>query len=161
MPGQGGGSPEELTVMRCPGCGETNEEGYRFCRNCGRVLPLAETPSPAPVPPAAGESTPTVAMPGPTRVVTPLPAFPPTSRLVATSGLLIGRTFTIGPKGLVIGRDPANCQVVVADDEISRLHAWIGFNDQGKVVERDRHSANGTYVNQVRIQEQVLEPTDE
>jgi ABC-type multidrug transport system ATPase subunit/pSer/pThr/pTyr-binding forkhead associated (FHA) protein len=80
---------------------------------------------------------------------------------VATAGLLSGRTFTIVPKGLTIGRDPAGCEVVVADDEISRLHAWIGFNDEGEVVVRDRHSANGTYVNGVRIQEKVLRPTDE
>ena len=61
----------------------------------------------------------------------------------------------------MIGRDPASCQVVIADDEISRLHAWIGYNDDGEVVLRDRNSANGTYVNQVRIQEKVLRETDE
>jgi ABC-type multidrug transport system ATPase subunit/pSer/pThr/pTyr-binding forkhead associated (FHA) protein len=67
----------------------------------------------------------------------------------------------MGPRGLVIGRDPANCQVVLADDEISRLHAWIAPNDKGEVVLRDRHSANGTFVNQVRVQEKILKPGDE
>jgi ABC-type multidrug transport system ATPase subunit/pSer/pThr/pTyr-binding forkhead associated (FHA) protein len=67
----------------------------------------------------------------------------------------------MGPRGLVIGRDPANCQVVLADDEISRLHAWIVPNDKGEVVLRDRDSANGTFVNRVRVQEKVLKPGDE
>jgi ABC-type multidrug transport system ATPase subunit len=51
--------------------------------------------------------------------------------------------------------------VVLPDDEISRLHAWITANDMGEVVLRDRHSANGTFVNQVRVQEKVLKPGDE
>jgi pSer/pThr/pTyr-binding forkhead associated (FHA) protein len=50
---------------------------------------------------------------------------------------------------------------VVADDEISRAHAWIGFADKDRVVIRDRNSANGSYVNHVRIEERVLRPTDE
>jgi ABC-type multidrug transport system ATPase subunit/pSer/pThr/pTyr-binding forkhead associated (FHA) protein len=50
---------------------------------------------------------------------------------------------------------------VLADDEISRLHAWIAPNNKGEVVLRDRHSANGTFVNQVRVQEKVLKPEDE
>jgi ABC-type multidrug transport system ATPase subunit/pSer/pThr/pTyr-binding forkhead associated (FHA) protein len=99
------------------------------------------------------EAVPTVPMAG---APCPASAF----RLAATSGLLSGRTFTINSKGLVIGRDPNNCQVVLADDEVSRQHAWIGLDEAGKVVIRDKDSANGTYVNQQRIQEAVLKPTD-
>jgi ABC-type multidrug transport system ATPase subunit/pSer/pThr/pTyr-binding forkhead associated (FHA) protein len=51
--------------------------------------------------------------------------------------------------------------VVIADDEISRLHAWITPNEVGKVVLRDRYSVNGTFVNQVRVQEKVLKLGDE
>jgi ABC-type multidrug transport system ATPase subunit/pSer/pThr/pTyr-binding forkhead associated (FHA) protein len=135
--------------MKCPVCGELNEEGYRFCRACGGHLPGAEGSAPGPA--AANDLK---ALPGP---------LPPlrTYRLIATSGLLSGRTFTLGPRGLVIGRDPANCQVVLADDEISRLHAWITTNETGEVVLRDRYSVNGTFVNQVRVQEKVLKPGDE
>ncbi len=149
--------------MRCPGCGENNEEGFRFCRGCGGALPgtedAAATVALGPMP--AGAPTPTVAAPGRTVAVPAPPQALPTYKLVATGGLLSGRNFTIGPKGLLIGRDPANCQVLVADDEVSRLHAWIGFNEKGDVLIRDRNSANGTFVNQVRIQERVLRPTDE
>ena len=142
--------------MKCPGCGEINETGFRFCRNCGQVLPEPEAAvpaRPAAAPPAAEL---------PTTRAAAVPVEPPlTYKLVATGGLLAGRTFTIGPKGLLIGRDPATCQVVVADDEVSRTHAWVGLNAEGEVVVRDHHSANGTYVNKVRVQERVLRPTDE
>ncbi len=143
--------------MRCPGCGEANEEDYRFCRHCGRALPGLGA---SPAIPSQG-IRPTSAMTALPAAAAYLPEAPPTYKLLATSGLLSGRTFTLGPKGLMMGRDPAHCQVVVSDDEISRLHTWIGFNDQGEVVVRDRHSANGTYVNRVRVQEKVLGPSDE
>lgn len=141
--------------MRCPGCGETNDEGYRFCRNCGRALP----PSESPLIPASVGTIPASAETAPDEAPAPAEASP-SYRLVATAGLLSGRTFTIGTAGLTIGRDPT-CQVVVADDEISRLHAWVGMNDERQVVVRDRHSANGTYVNRVRVQEKVLRTADE
>jgi ABC-type multidrug transport system ATPase subunit/pSer/pThr/pTyr-binding forkhead associated (FHA) protein len=142
--------------MRCPGCGENNDADYRFCRNCGRAMPAPEDQSP---------DTATAAVPAldssPTQAISPPVQSTQRYRLVATQGLLAGRTFTLTPKGLLIGRDPGNCQVVVADDEISRSHAWVGFSDQGEVVVRDCHSANGTFVNRVQVQERVLRPTDE
>ncbi|MBZ5516028.1 MAG: FHA domain-containing protein, partial [Acidobacteriia bacterium] len=142
--------------MRCPSCGETNEAGFRFCRNCGTTLPEPEPPSETaaiPKPAVAGPETMAVAFRAPEAAVA--------HRLVATGGLLTGRTFTITPKGLLIGRDPSTCQVVIADDEISRTHAWVGLDPQGQVIVQDRRSANGTFVNKVRVQERVLQPTDE
>ncbi len=144
--------------MRCPGCGEHNEEGFAFCRSCGRALATEEGQTTMPL--ARSEELVSDRPPSPSET-TPSIEAKPISKLVATGGLLSGRTFTIGRNGLMIGRDPAACQVVVADDEISRLHAWIGYNDEGQVVLRDRNSANGTYVNQVRITEKILNPTDE
>ncbi len=142
--------------MRCPGCGEVNEEGYRFCRTCGRALPEVEA-----VAPTTATLAETVAAEAPAPTTVAPPPERPVYKLIATSGLLRGRTFTIGPKGLAIGRDPTHCQVLIADDEVSRLHAWVGPNDAGQVVVRDSHSANGTFVNQVRVQEKVLKPADE
>ncbi len=143
--------------MKCPVCGEVNEEGYRFCRVCGHALGAAEEAIPTiAVSVDSGsseEETPTVAL--------ETPASPPSAfRLVATSGPLSGRTFTITPKGLTLGRDHANCQVVLADDQVSRQHAWIGLNNAGEVVIRDKNSANGTYLNHGRIQEAVVKPDD-
>jgi len=146
--------------MTCGRCGEHNQAGFRFCRNCGGPLPVVDDlEATAPMadfisrPPEEAE---------PTAIVPPpRPAERPSYKLVATTGLLRNRTFSIGENGLVIGRDPSSCQVVIADDGVSRKHAWIGLDAQGEVVLEDRHSANGTYVNEVRITERVLRPSDE
>lgn len=148
--------------MKCPRCGEINDEGFRFCRLCGAVLGAGGTPAESG--PSSEQTVADVLTPSPAHVGTGrVPEKPPetVSKLVATGGLLSGRTYTIGPKGVSIGRDPAHCQVVIADDEISRLHAWIGFDDQGRVIVRDCKSANGTFVNQVQVEERVLHPNDE
>lgn len=146
--------------MKCPRCGETNEEGFRFCRSCGGALPAskdAEATAALIVQPVTGAPTPSHRL----RRAGPPTEPPATYKLVCTLGILADRTYTIDGKGLTIGRDPTSCQVVVADDEISRLHAWIGFNDRGEVVLRDSRSANGSYVNRVRVQERVLRSRDE
>jgi len=57
----------------------------------------------------------------------------------------------------MIGRDPANAQVVVADDEVSRQHAWVGLNEQGKWWFATNFR-NGTFAENARIQEKVLRP---
>src|SRR5215467_16313279 len=143
--------------MRCPSCGEPNEEGYQFCRVCGHTLSG---------PPAAPRNTSATVKPGSS--VTTAPAVPTVAtavgvasyRLVATGGFLSGRTFTVAAKGVTVGRDQTKCQIVLADDQISRQHAWVGLNEAGDVVVRDNGSSNGTYVNQVRVKEAVLKPKD-
>jgi ABC transport system ATP-binding/permease protein len=143
--------------MKCPACGEVNEAGYQFCRVCGHAMsteqegPTTVSPPPAPHRVRGGAST---------VKVESLPSTPPAFRLVATSGLLSGRTFSITSKGLIVGRDQSKCQIVLADDQVSRQHAWLGLNESGQVVLRDRDSANGSFVNQVRVKEAVLQPND-
>jgi hypothetical protein len=65
-----------------------------------------------------------------------------------TAGPALGRRFEITKQGLLIGRDPSTCQVVLGDDAVSKEHAWIVPVDDGIVV-IDRGSANGTFVNSV------------
>lgn len=66
--------------------------------------------------------------------------------LVCTAGPLAGRRFEIDQKGLLIGRDPSRCQIVIADEHVSKEHAWVVPVD-GRVYAIDRGSANGTYLN--------------
>ncbi len=49
-----------------------------------------------------------------------------------------GKTFTIG-------RDP-RCDIAVADDSVSRVHAEFLCGDDGSMTVRDRGSRNGTRV---------------
>jgi pSer/pThr/pTyr-binding forkhead associated (FHA) protein len=63
--------------------------------------------------------------------------------------LVDGKEYTVPSGGLVFGRD-ASCDVVVAENEVSRRHAEIVAGEQGYVV-RDI-SANGVFVNGERVQ---------
>ncbi len=76
------------------------------------------------------------------------------ARATAASGgrlvsLVDGKEYTVPSGGLVFGRDAA-CDVVVAQNEVSRRHAEIAPTEQGYVV-RDM-SANGVFVNGDRVQ---------
>lgn len=74
------------------------------------------------------------------------------ARLVCTSGAISGREFAIGPAGVTLGRDPASAQIVVADPQVSKRHAWVGYRD-GHLVAIDHGSTNGTYINGMRVRD--------
>ena len=76
------------------------------------------------------------------------------ARATAASGgrlvsLVDGKEYMVADAGLVLGRD-ASCDVVVAQNEVSRRHAEIAPGELGYVV-RDT-SANGVFVNGERVQ---------
>lgn len=78
------------------------------------------------------------------------------------NGPLSGNRFPIPKKGLLIGRDPSLCAVVLADDTVSKEHAWVVPLDNGVVV-IDRSSVNGTFVNSTdtpRISKMLLKNND-
>ena len=82
--------------------------------------------------------------------------------LMVSGGPLTGNRFQVTKAGLTIGRDPAKCSVVLADDSISKEHAWIVPVENGVAV-IDRNSSNGTYVNSTdspRINKVVLRHGD-
>jgi hypothetical protein len=66
--------------------------------------------------------------------------------LEVISGPLTGQRFPVPAGGLLLGRDPTRCSVVLPSDSISKEHAWVVPVD-GQVVVIDRGSANGTYLN--------------
>lgn len=61
-----------------------------------------------------------------------------------------GRTWRVGPNGLVIGRG-SDCDVVIADPSISRRHAVVSLGPTGRLTIEDPGSRHGTRVNGVRI----------
>jgi signal transduction histidine kinase len=68
----------------------------------------------------------------------------PLERLVCVVGPDMGRTFPVGRKVLVLGRD--NVDVVLKSTDVSRRHARISVQ-KGEHVLEDLGSSNGTYVN--------------
>ena len=58
----------------------------------------------------------------------------------------------------MVGRD-RTCTIVLAHPAVSRRHARITVAGQAPVLE-DLQSANGTYVNNARIERVVLKPGD-
>lgn len=68
------------------------------------------------------------------------------------------RSFKIGPGKTVIGRRE-QCELRIPLSEISRKHAMLMVAENAVTI-RDLGSANGTYVNNIKISEQSLTPGD-
>ncbi len=50
-----------------------------------------------------------------------------------------------------IGRDPAHCQLVLNDPEVSRMHVAVELDDYKRLIIKDNSSQNGTFINNSRI----------
>lgn len=61
----------------------------------------------------------------------------------------------VGGRGLVIGRDPSQCGLVLGDPKVSRRHAQIVPSPAGYVI-TDLNSTSGTYVNGKRVAQATL-----
>ena len=59
----------------------------------------------------------------------------------------------------IIGRDPNRADILLDDDTVSREHARIKY-ENGQFVLYDLGSTTGTFVNQNRIQRQMLYDDD-
>jgi hypothetical protein len=73
-------------------------------------------------------------------------------RLIYTSGSREGQAVDFDGARLTIGREHDN-DISVADDRVSRRHAVIELDQDGRIVLRDLNSRNGTYVDGVRLAE--------
>jgi hypothetical protein len=80
-------------------------------------------------------------------------------RLIAVEGPYAGQVFPLTLMDAGIGREPTQDLPLPADTTASRRHARISYHE-GTWLLRDQGSANGTWVNGVRIQEQALFPGD-
>lgn len=91
---------------------------------------------------------------GRTRVRTALPKY----LLRGVSGVTFGKTFAVTDNA-VIGRQP-DCDIPVPAEEVSRQHVRLKMTPEGLHVE-DLGSANGTYINNKRVQSGLLAPGEE
>lgn len=81
-------------------------------------------------------------------------------RLIATQGAYAGNTYALEAETATIGRDETNTIALSQDNTVSRRHARITSSD-GEFKIYDEGSSNGTFVNGVKVVEQVLHPGDE
>jgi pSer/pThr/pTyr-binding forkhead associated (FHA) protein len=86
-----------------------------------------------------------------------MPKRPGARPTTGTGGRLVslvdGKEYVVRPTGVSIGRD-ASCDVVVAQNEVSRRHAEIVPSDRGYLIHD--YSTNGVYVNGSRVQQSQL-----
>lgn len=80
--------------------------------------------------------------------------------LKAKTGSIVGKTYAIPAVGkVVIGRATV-CDIQLPANHVSRQHAEVHVAD-GRLLVRDLHSANGTYINRKKIMDGELKPGDE
>ena len=77
------------------------------------------------------------------------------SCLVVVAGPVIGEKFPLAKERMVIGRQQ-DTEIPIDDPLISRKHAEIVRETDGTVILRDLGSKNGTFFNDVKVQERVL-----
>ncbi len=83
----------------------------------------------------------------------------PAGRLIGMEGATAGQVFAIASPNMTLGREVGRDIVVQGDTTVSRTHARLG-NENGVFMVYDNNSANGTFVNGVRVQMQALAPGD-
>ena len=76
--------------------------------------------------------------------------FNPGPSLVVTSGTGLARQIPISFRGVVLGRDARLGPPFSTDEFVSRNHVWVRRRGDGVEV-TDLGSANGTYVNGMRV----------
>lgn len=121
--------------------------------------PAVPTPPAVPVAPVIAAAA-VAATPDPAPVAVPVEP-PAVAPVAAASWTLIwpGGEVPIGGSAIVIGRSK-DCDVPLADGNVSRRHAELGRSEEGFVL-RDLDSTNGTMVNGRRIRSATIGAGDE
>lgn len=161
------GAPTHYTQLRDRDVIQVGTTSMRFHQKVtsGPVVPSLFTPTgPPPVypnpysqPSPYGQPQPTQVQPQPT--IAQFPGASVRLNMTVVSGTLSGQVFSFAPGTLRIGREQGYEILLAQDPMVSRSHAEISHTAQGWAV-RDLGSTNGTYVNGVRVTQQLLKPGD-
>lgn len=169
---------ETAELIQCPFCLKSSRVGLTHCESCGNLIestrlpagpePEAAVPEPA-VPVAPGA----VLVERPDQADThrlahhPVPQIlkettlftPAMLRLQPEQGQTGEKTYNLNIGDSTIGRGIENTLAFPDEEFISRRHCSIGYHKYQYVL-KDHDSANGTYVNDVRIRETILRDGD-
>ena len=141
-----------MSVVYCAECGFQNPESANYCSRCGALLqkgtPATETTQTL-TPEELGdlEHELTLAIEGPALVV-------------RSGGGRAGESFRPAGARTRIGRSP-DCEIFLDDVTVSRNHAVLVDEGDGRWSVEDQGSLNGTFVNRRRIDSAPLHGNDE
>ena len=140
----------------CNHCGHRNPGDAAFCSSCGALLdgPIDHTVTLAKVDPlqesVGAHDDAVVDLDSLQKDV---------ASLVVRTGQQAGQAFPLSDSVTRLGRHP-DSEIMLDDITVSRRHAEVERRGSGYVA-RDAGSLNGTYVNQERVDEQMLSNGDE
>lgn len=86
--------------------------------------------------------------------------FQPIAWLIVRKGPRVGQEFGLKRGTSLIGRHPSKCDIVLDDGTVGREHAKLRF-EGGRFWIYDLGSKNGTYVNNHKVQKQMLMDGDQ
>lgn len=137
--------------MECPSCHEPLPDDANVCESCGTLIEHEPTVVFVPV---SADAHPALSPDQATNV--------PGVRgygLVVERGPRAGMTFLLNPGVTTVGRHPES-DIFLDDITVSRQHCRLVVDGKGLRLE-DSGSTNGTYANEVRVDEAWLRPGDE
>jgi len=140
----------------CHNCGHRNPDGVNFCSSCGSALPAepSDTTVVLQAVDVHGE------LGDEEHSVTLVEVPRGSGVLVVKRGPNVGARYLLDRPVTRAGRHPES-DIFLDDITVSRRHAELERQEDGKVMIRDDGSLNGTYVNRERIEEVILSGGDE
>jgi len=139
--------------MNCRRCSEILNANANFCWNCGASQVESSAPD--------TQAVPVVNIPdGLVHGVNTGPKGSHGDELVLASGSQAGTRIELASEVATAGRD-VNCEILLDDVSVSRIHAEFSRTANGRIALRDLNSLNGTYVNGARVESATLGSGDE
>jgi pSer/pThr/pTyr-binding forkhead associated (FHA) protein len=145
-----------MEYVFCNQCGHRNPPISNFCSSCGEPLDVLDDRTIT-----LSAVDPHQDAPGPSDdIAVPMGDLPRgTPVLIVRSGAQAGARFALSSDLTRLGRHP-DSEISLDDITVSRRHAEI-VRDGTDYELRDSGSLNGTYVNQLRVDQVVLQHGDE
>ena len=141
--------------MLCHRCGARNADSANFCPSCGASQHRDASEDTLTLTVIDGQMVDAAPASGDPNAVPP-----GVDLILINSGPSQGARFALDGDSLTVGRSTTS-DIFLDDVTVSREHVAFERTDTGRVLVKDVGSLNGTYVNQVRVDEKLLASGDE